>query len=557
MATAGELLSQGRNAELWNMCCGFLQMDLPQFMTVQKRLLMEQIGLLNHCELGKKIFGGVWPVSVEEFRRLVPLTRYADYCPEFMEKREDFLPARPAFWVRTSGRTSVSTYKWVPMTSTYAQELSRVLYGIGILSSCPQFGETSHMPIDPKILYSVAPRPYTSGMFADVLRTQSPIEYLPFLDEAENLPFEERIKLGFQQAMSEGLDFFFGLSLVLVAVGNKFRESTGKVDLRPYLSNPKALLRLAKGVVKSKLAHRPLLPKDLWAVKGIIGSGVDSWVYKDKIKELWGKYPLDLYSCTEGGVIATQTCDYENMTFVPNLNFLEFIPEEELSREQSDRNYQPKTILLDEVKAGGVYEIVLTNFHGGAMVRYRIGDMVRITALRNDNLGIIIPQMAFERRADDLLNFMVIKLTEKQIWQAIEHTGLAYVDWTAYKIPGETVLHLLIELKDNIDGREAEVKAALQKQIIASGRTGYDESGVAEDWRDSLDFSVAVTFLPRGAFAGYTAQKQAEGADLAHLKPPHINPREEVLAALQVKPEVRVRVRPKTPAPADAGKVAA
>ena len=72
-----------------------------------------------------------------------------------------------------------------------------------------------------------------------------------------------------------------------------------------------------------------MLPKDFWSLKGIIGSGVDSWVYKDKIKELWGKNPLDLYSCTEGGVIATQTWDYDGMTFIPNLNFLEFIPEDE------------------------------------------------------------------------------------------------------------------------------------------------------------------------------------------------------------------------------------
>ncbi|MDD4859450.1 MAG: GH3 auxin-responsive promoter family protein [Dehalococcoidales bacterium] len=547
MATAAELLRQGRNEELWQMCCGFTDLDLPQFMTIQKRLLLEQIDLLNHCDLGRKIFGGVRPTTVEEFRRTVPLTKYADYCPEFMDKKEDFLPAKPAFWVRTSGKTSASSCKWVPMTPAYAEELSRVLYGIGVLSSCSQRGETSHMPSFPKLLYSVAPRPYTSGVFADVLRMQTPLSYLPELEEAEGLPFEDRIKLGFQQATSEGLDFFFGLSLVLVAVGNKFRESSGKVDLRPYLSHPRALLRLAKGVVKSKIARRPLLPKDLWSVKGIIGSGVDSWVYKDKIKELWGKYPLDLYSCTEGGVIATQACDYDGMTFVPNLNFLEFISEEEQEKEQSTSNYTPRTILLDEVKVGESYEVVLTNFHGGAMVRYRIGDIVRITALRNKKLGIEIPQMAFERRADDLLNFMVIKLTEKQIWQAVEQTGLAYVDWTAYKIPGESVLHLLIELKDDVDGRQAEINAALEEQIIASGRASYDGSGVAEDWRNSLDFKVDVTLLPHGAFKGYTAQKQAEGADLAHLKPPHINPSEKVLAALQTAPAVKIRVPAKTP----------
>ena len=35
-------------------------------------------------------------------------------------------------------------------------------------------------------------------------------------------------------------------------------------------------------------------------------------------------------------------------------------------------------------------------------------------------------------------------------------------------------------------------------------------------------------------------QRQAEGADLAHLKPPHINPSDKVLALLLAKPEVKV-----------------
>jgi phenylacetate-coenzyme A ligase PaaK-like adenylate-forming protein len=293
-----------------------------------------------------------------------------------------------------------------------------------------------------------------------------------------------------------------------------------------------ALFRLIRGLVRSRLAHRPLYPRDIWSLKGIISSGVDSSVYKKKIQELWGKAPLDIYSCTEGGVIATQTWEYEGMTFIPNLNFLEFIPEDELIKWQMDRTYRMKTVLLDEVKAGGVYEIVMTNFHGGGVIRYRIGDMIKITSLSNDKLGTKIPQMVFERRADDLINFMVIKLNEKQIWQALEKTGIPYEDWAAYKIPGETILHLLIEPKKDYKGTELEIAQAIEKHIIDSGRSSYEASGVQEDWRNSLDFSIQVTLLPCGTFANYTAKRQAEGADLAHIKPPHVNPNEKVLSIL-------------------------
>jgi len=540
MPRAVELLQQGRNEELWQMCCGFLHLNLEQFMTIQKRLLLEQIELLNRCALGNKIMRGARPETIEEFREQVPLTTYADYCPELIEKREGILPVRPAFWVRTSGKSGEYHCKWVPITPAYSHEMSVVMYGIGILSSCREWGDLSSLSERPKLVYTVAPRPYTSGAMASMLEQQTTVDYLPPMEEAEDVDFEERIKLGFEQSLSQGLDYFFGLSLVLVAVGNKFSQSSEKADIRPFLSQPKALLRLAKGLVKSKLAGRPMLPRDLWSVKGIMSGGLDSGVYRDKIKELWGRYPLDVYAGTEGGIIATQTWDYDGMTFIPNLNFLEFIPEKEHFKWQLDHSYQPRTVLLDEVKAGENYEIVITNFHGGAMVRYRPGDMVRITSLRNEKLGIDIPQMAFVGRADDLLDFGVTRLTEKVIWQAIENTGIPYEDWVARKEVGEKMtLHLFIELKDGHRVSEAEIGAAVEEQLKQ-----LDSSFVAthSDVGSYLDFSPEITLLPKGAFANYISQRRAEGAELAHLKPPHINPSDKLLSLLLAKPEVTPKV---------------
>jgi len=543
MPTAIELLHQGRDEELWQLGCGFISLDTEQFMAIQERLLLEQIELLNHCPFGNKIMRGAQPETIEEFRQQVPLTTYADYCPELAEKREDILPRKPALWVHTSGRSGEYPCKWVPITPEYAHVLTEVMCGLAIFSGCKGWGDISALHDHPKIVYTVAPRPYMSGALASLLQEQVTADYLPPLDEAEGLPFEERVKRGFQQALSQGLDYFFGLSLVLAAVGDKFSQSSNKVDIRPFLSQPKALLRLTKGLVKSKLARRHLLPKDLWSVKGIISSGLDSMVYKDRIKEFWGKCPLDIYSSTEGGIIATQTWDYDGMTFIPSLNFLEFIPEEEHWKWQLDHSYQPKTVLLDEVEAGKNYEIVLTNFHGGAMVRYRIGDMVKITSLRNEKLGINIPQMVFERRADDLLDFAAIKLTEKSIWQAIENAGIGYKDWTARKKAGEPVLQLFVELKDGYQASEAEVATAVYEQIVNSDNDSDTASLVHDELENVVNFRVEANLLPCSAFANYTSQRQAEGADLAHLKPPHINPSDKVLSLLLAKPEAVPEVK--------------
>jgi hypothetical protein len=537
MPKAVELLKQRRNEELWQMCCGYLNLSLEQVMTIQKRRLIEQIILLSGSPLGRKLIPGPRPQTVEEFRRRVPLTTYADYCPELLEKREETLPVKPALWVHTSGRSGEYPCKWVPITPAYAQEMSVIMYGIGMLAGCKKWGDVSALPRYPNIVYTVAPRPYISGAMASMLGLQTAVNYLPSMRLAERLSFEGRVRLGFKQALSQGFGYFFGLSMVLVTVGDKFSQSSNKVNIRPLLSKPKALLRLTRGLARSKLARRPMLPKDLWSIKGIICSGLDSWVYRDRIKELWGRYPLDVYSSTEGGFLATQTWDSDTMTFIPTLNFFEFIPEDEHFKCKLDPGYQPKTLLLDELEAGQNYEIVITNFYGGALVRYRIGDMVRIVSLRNEKLGIDIPQMVFERRADDLIDFNVIRLSEKLIWQALEKSGIPYVDWTAYKEPGQQVLQLFLELKGGYQSREEDVAADVYEHLTKPDDDAFTLSAVHDDVINMLGFSVKVNLLPKGTFASYTARRQAEGADLAHLKPPHINPSKEVLSFLLGRPE--------------------
>jgi len=530
-----DLIRQGKHEELWQMCCGFLSLNTSEFMDIQERLLLKQLELLNNCPLGKKIMGGVRPETVEEFRQLVPLTTYKDYCPDLLEKNEGILPAGVEEWVHTSGRSGEYPCKWVPLTPEFLQAMSEIAFGLAVISTSKDWGDTSRVVECPRIVNAVAPRPYMSGAMAKMMDYQSPFNFMPPLDTMDDLSFQERIQLGFKQALSQGLDGFCGLSLVLVKVGEKFSDASNKTSIRPYLKQPKSAFRLARGMIKSKLAGRPILPRDLWSVKGIISGGLDSWVYRDKIKELWGRYPLDVYSSTEFGIVATQTWDYDSMTFVPNLNFLEFIPEEEQIKLEMDRTYRPRTLLLDEVEAGENYEIVITNFHGGAMTRYRPGDMVRITSLRNDRLGIELPQMVFERRVDGLLDFVFVRLTEKTIWEAIESTGIPYEDWIAYKKEGEAVLCIFVELKDDSQVNADTINKAIYRCITKAD--AGTESLIPEEYATMINFRVETTLLPRGSFASYTALKQAEGADLAHLKPPHVNPNEETLTLLVTKPE--------------------
>ena len=72
--------------KIWQEYCSFLDLSLDQYMEIQKRLLMEQISLYANSDLGKSIMNNHKPRSVEEFRKMVPLTTYDDYASFLMTK---------------------------------------------------------------------------------------------------------------------------------------------------------------------------------------------------------------------------------------------------------------------------------------------------------------------------------------------------------------------------------------------------------------------------------------------------------------------------------------
>jgi hypothetical protein len=489
------------------------------------------------------------PETIEEFRTQVPLTTYADYLPELVEKQEEGLPAKPAMWVHTVGRIGEYNFKWVPLSERFLHEFERIAGGVGLLASCnPQGGflVKEHL----KTLATMASHDYGSGIVAHLMQQALGFDLMPA--NAEDMSFYEKMQNGFKEALSQGLDAFGGLPSILAYFGEMLKPREIGADTRFLLSHPKAFARLVRGLVRSKLAGRSLLPKDLWSVKVVVGGGADSAIFAKKVEELWGRQPLEIYGATEGGVYATQTWDHEGMTFIPNLNFFEFIPERETFKWQLDHSYQPKTILLDEVKAGQKYEIVLTNFHGGIMTRYRIGDVIKITSLRNEKLNIDIPQMVFHSRADDFVDVTGLgRLTERVIRQAVENAGIPYVDWTVRKeiIDDKPVLHFYLELREMYVASEENLATAIREQFKKlDKRHRCNLYNLVGDMETTLGLKpVKVTLLPQDAFSSSMARRRAEGVALGNSNLPHVNPSDESLSLLRA-PKVVVEAVPATKA---------
>ena len=90
----------------WTRYCGFFDLSVEQFMTIQEALLNQQLQQLAGCPLGQKILGGIVPTNLDEFRKFVPLTTYEDYLLELQPGSEESLPEKPYVWAHTSGDSS-------------------------------------------------------------------------------------------------------------------------------------------------------------------------------------------------------------------------------------------------------------------------------------------------------------------------------------------------------------------------------------------------------------------------------------------------------------------
>ena len=115
------------------------------------------------------------------------------------------------------------------------------------------------------------------------------------------MSFQERIQEGFMRSMGSGIDYFVGVASALMRIGEAFSGGTRQMHFTPALLRPETMARLGKAFLASKLSGRAMLPKDIWRPKGIVASGMDAHIYKQRIKELWGRDPLEAYACTEIG----------------------------------------------------------------------------------------------------------------------------------------------------------------------------------------------------------------------------------------------------------------
>lgn len=502
-----EKLHQYTKEEIWEEYCGFLNLTTDEFMNIQERLLMEQIELWSSSSLGQSILKGKNPTSIQEFREMVPLTTYEDYSNILLSKQVDALPADPVLWVQTTWEGGVHPIKTAPYTKAMLDSFKHNVISCLILATSRQKGEfdvrvTDHM------LYALAPLPFVTGLLPLVLKDEIDIEFFPPVKDAVNMSFKERNKEGFKQGMKKGLEYFFGLGSVLYYVSQSITTTqSGSKSLKDTLSgtSPKMILRYLMAKKKCKKENRELLPKDLFHLKGFMCAGTDNRCYKADLEKMWGIAPMEIFAGTEPTCIGCETWSREGVYFFPDSCFYEFIPEEELNRAIAIPDYQPRTVLWNEVVAGGIYEIVLTVLKGGAFARYRVGDVFRCIGIGSEKEHNSIPRFQYVDRVPQIIDIAgFTRITEKSIQQAIVLSRLPIASWTAKKEYSDNYrpyMHLYVELQ-----RSNLINSAISIRILQD-QLGIYFRYLDQDYEDlkkilGID-PLKITLLKCGTFELY------------------------------------------------------
>ncbi len=511
-----------------------MDMSMDEYAQTQNRLLMEQILLLSKCELGNRLFNGTVPQSPDEFRRQVPLTTFNDYADILLLKRGDMLPAPPVVWLKTTWEGGDFPSKWAPYSQGMLDAYTTNILAAMLLSTSNQKG---HFNVKSGIrcLYSLAPMPYATGLFPDLIAPEFKLRFLPSLQEARKLSFSQQSKRGYELGLKGGMNLFFGMSSVLYGASRNLTSLGAGASHQKkgsHLSGMSVtmLFRLLSALYRAHRDGTQILPRDLFKLDGFVCVGTDSALYKDELESMWGRRPLELSGGTEPSCMGTETWSRDGLVLFPDANFYEFIPETEMRRNLQDPSYVPHTYLMNELVPNQNYELVITSLKGGAFARYRVGDVYRCLRLKNPNDGLDVPQFQYVDRVPTIIDIAgFTRITEREIRNVIELSCLPVHDWFALKEYDEnnhSYLHLYVELEPS-----ARQNAVASREIIEQHLSIYFRyhDGDYTDLKKLLGVDpLQVTVLKAGVIEEY---KTISGDYFPRINPP----KERVLNLLRCR----------------------
>ncbi|MEG0803841.1 MAG: GH3 auxin-responsive promoter family protein [Pygmaiobacter sp.] len=441
------------------------------------------------------------------------------------------LPAPAVVWLKTTWEGGTYPAKWAPYTRSMLDTYKTNILAALLLSTSNGRGKFN-VRANARVLYSLAPMPYATGLFPDLMAPEIKLKFLPPVKEARKLSFSQQSKKGFELGLKGGMNLFFGMSSVLYGASKNLVVSKSGGNKLRYLIGMKPIMiyRLLSALYRCKRDGTTLAPKDLFELDGFVCVGTDSALYKDELEQMWGRRPLELAGGTEPSCMGTETWSKNGLCFFPDACFYEFIPEDDMRRSLKDPSYTPRTYLMNELVANQNYELVITVLKGGAFARYRVGDVYRCLRLKNAQDGIAFPQFEYVDRIPTIIDISgFTRITEREISKVLELSYLPIQDWFALKEYDEhnhSFLHLYVEMRPDAQQNSATGREILKEHLSVYFRY-YD--GDYNDLKRLLGIDpLEITVLKCGTLHRYEEQF---GEAIEKINPP----RERVLNLLHLE----------------------
>ncbi len=406
--------------------------------------LMSILERHSHTMLGKNNnFANIR--TPEEFSETVPLHDYASMKPywERMQAHpeEPIITADPVIWYVQSSGTS-GRPKALPITESGLRDFKgatnlllpafagmkkgneKVLDGTILNFAAPaKFGEINGIPLG-----------YMTGISNTLLTSRIAKRMIKPGDEVANLTdMGQKLWAYAKYAVKENITALAGITTLSIAFIRRMQNEYGP-DLLKEFTGTKHESKIKEALNDDGTIDLNTLWPNLIMFNA---SGIDSEPYRPWLKETLPNINIrEIYAGSEGCYgMSLLPGDDKGIQLAPHVNYLEFIPESEMEKED------PIVIPLSEVKKGHRYEMVLTNFMG--YTRYRLGDMMTFT----DTDPYSVYRIGRKGRS---VNLSGEKLTDAHVTEGISaaarETGARLIDYAVIGSIENGQAHYTIEV---------------------------------------------------------------------------------------------------------------
>ncbi len=424
------------------------------------RLLTDILKKQQDSILGRR-YGFDSIKTPEEYAERVPLTDFERMQPilekVYQNPMGNIMASEPVIWyLTTSGSTGKQ--KQMPITKSGLKTASiggarmwmgymnqhpdntRILDGAMIMFGAPSVtGEIHGVPTG-----------YGSGVY---VRNQNKV-FARLIKPGEDVfcieDMEEKMKAYALCTAKNDVTALQGIATLSLAFVRRMEEQYG-----PWLLEQLKGTMHEKKVRNSMDSDGRIDVSNLWPnLKLFVSGGIDVDPYRKWIKSTLPDVTIwEGYAASEG-YLGSQILPEPGLQLMPDLNYLEFIPETEIDKED------PIVVPLSDVKKGDRYELVMSNQNG--WYRYRLGDMVTITRIDPYTVRSI-------SRKGGIVSLAGEKLSDAHVANAMAEacraTGAQVMDYSVVGVADGDIPYYAIAAMFHQDVNSSEFVAAFEEAI--------------------------------------------------------------------------------------------